>query len=226
MKWLSWKLWDMWDFEHVFFVADLIHLGSHPQEKTKIYTREDFHEVLTKVADFHDCERSVRMEHLKIQDDPNEFLVVRGSSHWGVLMLLGLLCHLKKKIHIEWYRINEQNFIEFFACQFCVETHIRLGIGSSLSWFLWAKWMDQYLIELVQGTAPLCRVSLLVSLPGLEKRRDQVGGLLRWPVSLTVVSLLDCGHVSFTRPRSVLPVFLGTAQHFILNAYGLTLTTP
>lgn len=64
-----------------FFVADLIHLGSHPQEKTKIYTREDFHEVLTKVADFHDCERSVWMEHLKIQDDPNEFLVVRGSSH-------------------------------------------------------------------------------------------------------------------------------------------------
>ena len=38
-----------------FLVADLIHLVSHPQEKTKIYTREDFHEVLTKVADFHDC---------------------------------------------------------------------------------------------------------------------------------------------------------------------------
>lgn len=86
--------------------------------------------------------------------------------------------------------------------------------------------MDQYLIELFQGTAPPSRVSLLVSLPGLEERRDQVGGLLRWPVSLTVVSLLDCGHVSFTRPRSILPVFLGTAQHFILNAYGLTLTTP
>ena len=127
---------------------------------------------------------------------------------------------VQKSISNEW---TETDLIESFACQFWVETHIRLEIGSSLSWFLeWNEWINIYL-NLVQGAVLPGRVSLLISLPGLEKRRDQVGGLLSGLLAFVrlTVRLWPC--VSLQGQGQFFQCFF---EHLIFNTYGLAQTTP